>query len=69
MTSQVTNMATLSLNQETTCNPAIGKWNTGKVTTMERMFDRAFAFNQDIGGWNTSAVTNIMRCLSLPRRS
>ncbi len=58
-TSQVTNMAQLFLWSQAGCNPAIGKWNTGKVTTMERMFDRAFAFNQDINGWNTSAVTNM----------
>ena len=38
---------------KSTFNGDISKWNTGKVTTMQHMFQRASAFNQDIGSWNT----------------
>ena len=37
----------------------INSWNTEKVTTMQRMFYKAEAFNQDISDWNTSSVTSM----------
>ena len=40
-------------------NQPIGKWNTGKVTTMRGMFKGASSFDQPIGSWNTSLVENM----------
>ena len=40
-------------------NQPIGKWDTSKVTNMEKMFYYAVAFNQPIGNWNTSSVTSL----------
>lgn len=45
----------------------IGSWNTGAVTTMQRMFANTDAFNQNIGAWNTSAVTNMSEMFSSAR--
>ena len=44
---------------KSTFNADISKWDTGKVTTMRYMFERASAFNQDIGSWTTEKVTNM----------
>ena len=41
----MTDMSSL-LNGETTCNPDIGAWDVSSVTTMERMFNDASAFDQ-----------------------
>ena len=40
-------------------NRDIGDWDTGMVTTMNRMFRNASVFNQDIGDWDTSRVTDM----------
>ena len=44
-------------------NQNIGSWNTSNVTSMQRMFNEAFAFNNggspDINNWNTSNVTDM----------
>jgi gliding motility-associated-like protein len=45
----------------------IGSWNTGAVTTMQRMFANTDAFNQNIGTWNTAAVTNMSEMFSSAR--
>ncbi len=45
----------------------IGSWNTGVVTTMQRMFANTDAFNQNIGAWNTAAVTNMSEMFSSAR--
>ncbi len=45
----------------------IGSWNTGAVTTMQRMFANTDAFNQNIGAWNTAAVTNMSEMFSSAR--
>ena len=37
----------------------LGKWDTGRVTTMESMFQGAAAFDANIGGWNTAKVTTM----------
>ncbi|GHP03249.1 hypothetical protein PPROV_000200400 [Pycnococcus provasolii] len=43
----------------TTLFGEISEWDTSKVTSMNRMFDRATSFNQDISKWNTSQVTDM----------
>lgn len=40
-------------------NQAIGGWDTGNVTAMDRMFSRAASFDQPIGGWDTGNVTDM----------
>lgn len=45
----------------------IGSWNTGAVTTMQRMFANTDAFNQNIGAWNTASVTNMSEMFSSAR--
>jgi surface protein len=40
-------------------SPSINNWNTANVTTMNSMFSKQDAFNQNIGGWNTSKVNNM----------
>ena len=38
---------------------AIGDWDTSKVTSMEKLFQRASRFNQPIGDWDVSQVTDM----------
>ena len=47
----------------------ISAWNTAAVTTMERMFYDAAAFNQDISAWNTAKVTRMDPCSMKPQPS
>ena len=37
----------------------LSKWQTGKVTNMERMFTCAHSFNQPLKSWDTSKVTTM----------
>ena len=37
--------------------PGIGRWNTSKVTTMNKMFFNAKSFNQNLTAWDVSKVT------------
>ena len=39
--------------------PEIKQWDTSGVTSMERMFYGATAFNQNISLWNTGSVTSM----------
>ena len=38
----------------------ISTWNTGKVTSMDGLFENKHDFNDDISGWDTSQVTSFM---------
>jgi autotransporter-associated beta strand protein/surface protein len=40
-------------------NGDVSSWDTSSVTTMARMFQRAFVFDQPIGAWDTSNVTDM----------
>jgi len=53
----VTNMS--QAFRDTTANPTLDEWNTSNVTTMDRMFHEASAFNGDLSDWDTSNVTNM----------
>jgi hypothetical protein len=46
----VTNMASLFFNRSA-FNARIDRWDVGKVTTLERMFTFARAFNQPVHMW------------------
>ena len=39
----------------------ISTWETGEVTNMRQLFQRATSFNEDIGAWDTSGVKNMNR--------
>ena len=39
----------------------ISTWETGEVTDMKQLFQRASSFNEDIGAWDTSGVKNMNR--------
>lgn len=59
-TRNVINMSWM-FNNAKVFNINISGWDTGLVTTMERMFgglNNPMAFNQPIGAWNTSSVQN-----------
>ena len=60
MTSLVTDMSDLFLNQAT-FNQDISSWDTSSVTTMEDMFRGASAFNQDLSYWDVSNVLNMQQ--------
>ena len=60
VTSLVTNMSDLFLNQAT-FNQDISSWDTSSVTTMEDMFKDASAFNQDLSYWDVSNVLNMQQ--------
>jgi surface protein len=37
----------------------IADWNTAPVTSMDRLFSAAMAFNADISKWNVASVSNM----------
>ena len=43
---------------------SISEWDTGSVTSMERMFSDASSFNQSLNSWNTSSVTSMEEMFS-----
>ena len=61
-TSRVTIMAYAFSDEKTGAsefNADISKWDTGNVTSMERMFKGAKAFNAPIGNWDVKNVENM----------
>jgi gliding motility-associated-like protein len=66
--SSVSDMSEMFSGCDILNSPAnIGSWNTGAVTTMQRMFANTDSFNQNIGAWNTAAVTNMSEMFSSAR--
>jgi surface protein len=41
-------------------SPNVSKWDTSRVTKMNKTFQEATVFNQDLSGWNTSKVTDMV---------
>jgi len=39
----------------------LNNWNVGEVTTMEWMFDRTSAFDQDLSDWNVVKVRDMRK--------
>jgi surface protein len=56
--SQVTDMSTLFMNQNT-FNEDISSWDVSSVTNMRNMFERASLFNQPLDSWDVSSVTDM----------
>ena len=46
-------------------NYDISAWDTGNITTMQRMFTGANSFNQNIGNWDTGLVSNMSEMFRL----
>jgi hypothetical protein len=58
----ITDAVKMWLNDETTATATYGLisgWDTSRVTDMSKLFNGAYAFNDDIGGWNVSGVTDM----------
>ncbi len=57
-TTGITNMGSAFRASGIITAPSMGSWNMASVTSLNRMFYSAAAFNENIGGWNTGSVTD-----------
>ncbi|WP_434343683.1 BspA family leucine-rich repeat surface protein [Mycoplasma sp. 06067-C1-B144P-99-0482-3] len=58
-TSNITDMSYAFYNARWINSEEISKWNTSKVTNMEKTFGLTGKFNQDLSKWDVSKVTNM----------